>query len=67
MIEAGGNKLLDKFRYVHAMGHPRQWMQKEVKTLEGEAPLKKTSQLSEAKAFMEAMGPGPLHLHCLHA
>ena len=67
MIPADGDKHLERFHYVHATGHKRTWSQQEKKTLVGDAPLKKTAQLVEAKNFLEAMGPGPLHaLLCLH-
>ena len=67
MIPADGNKYLERFHYVHATGHKRTWTQEEKKTLRGEAALKKTSQLVEAKNFLEAMGPGPVHaVLCKH-
>ena len=52
------NPLLARFRYIESKGHKREWQQVERTELAGSSSLKKINQLTEAKAFMEAMGPG---------
>ena len=52
------NPLLVRFRYIESKGHKREWQQVERTELAGSSALKKVAQLTEAKAFMEAMGPG---------
>ena len=67
MIPADGDKHLERFHYVHATGHKRTWSQEEKENFGGRCTFEKTAQLVEAKSFLEAMGPGPLHaLLCLH-
>ena len=52
------NPLLIRYRYIESKGKKREWAQTEKSELTGTTSLKKVSQLTEAKAFMEAMGPG---------
>ena len=52
------NPLLARYRYIESKGHKREWQQTERTELSGDCSLKKVNQLTEAKAFMEAMGPG---------
>ena len=52
------NPLLSRFHYVESKGHKREWQQVERTELAGSSSLRKVNQLTEAKAFMEAMGPG---------